>query len=258
MINEDKKHASALKVDKAVRDIRRRDRLPNGLVGDPIMNFETNNNDSELDQDSLVNNTELLSKRTTLAMKYTAEVCKQYNISDRAGSKVWNAVVKDLEEAGYLKKDESRDIIEELIVDRFKMRRSKQKFGEEVKFVLKDSLDREGGQVCIGADGKRDKKTRIEENLVLQGEDVVKRRVGQEEHQVYTKEPEGSYLDHSAIPEGTGRGLAMDFLGMIADTGSKKTLRVVLMDGCGVNLGWKIGMFVTIERELGCQLQTCK
>ena len=72
LINEDKKHASALKVNKAVRDIRRRDMLPNGLVGDPIMNFETNNNDSELDQDSLVNNTELLSKRTTLAMKYTA------------------------------------------------------------------------------------------------------------------------------------------------------------------------------------------
>ena len=56
------------------------------------------------------------------------------------------------------------------------------------------------------------------------------------------------------IPEGTGRGLAMDFLGVIADTGSKNTLRAVLMDGCGVNLGWKIGMFVTIERELGCQL----
>ena len=65
-----------------------------------------------------MNNTELLSKRTTLAMKYTAGVCKQYNISDRAGSKVWNAVVKDLEEAGYLKKDESRDIIEELIEDK--------------------------------------------------------------------------------------------------------------------------------------------
>ena len=78
--------------------------------------------------------------------------------------------------------------------------------------------------------------------------------MGQEEHQVYKKEPEGSYLDHSVIPEGTGRGLAMDFLGVIADTGSKNTLRAVLMDGCGVNLGWKIGMFVTIERELGCQL----
>ena len=77
--------------------------------------------------------------------------------------------------------------------------------------------------------------------------------MGQEEHQVYKKEPEGSYLDHSVIPEGTGRGLAMDFLGVIADTGSKNTLRAVLMDGCGVNLGWKIGMFVTIERELGFQ-----
>ena len=44
--------------------------------------------------------------------------------------------MKDLEEAGYLKKDESRDIIEEFIVDRFKMRRSKQKFGEEQKFFV--------------------------------------------------------------------------------------------------------------------------
>ena len=128
------------------------------------MNFETNKNDSELDQDSLVNNTELLSKRTTLAMKYTAEVCKQYNISDRAGSKVWNSVVKDLEEAGYLKKDESRDIIKEHIVDRFK---NKQKFGAKQNLFLMDSIDREGGQVCIDADGNRDKKTRIEENLVM-------------------------------------------------------------------------------------------
>ena len=95
---------------------------------DPIVNFESNNN--EADQDFLVNTTGLKSKRTTLAMKYTAGIC---NISDRAGSKVWNAVVKDLEEAGYLKKDESRDIIEELIVERFKMRRRKQQFGEELK-----------------------------------------------------------------------------------------------------------------------------
>ena len=33
--------------------------------------------------------------------------------------------------------------------------------------LLKDSLDREGGQVCIDAVGNRDKKTRIEENLVM-------------------------------------------------------------------------------------------
>ena len=72
--------------------------------------------------------------------------------------------MKNLEEAGYLKKDESRDIIKEHIVDRFK---NKQKFGAKQNLFLMDSIDREGGQVCIDADGNRDKKTRIEENLVM-------------------------------------------------------------------------------------------
>ena len=65
------------------------------------------------------------------------------------------------------------------------------------KFALSQRLeqeqvnDAENGLVCIGADGKRERKTLIEETVEVNGVLTLKRRTGVEEHQTYTTELEG-------------------------------------------------------------------
>ena len=81
--------------------------------------------------------------------------------------------------------------------------------------------------------------------------------IGTEEHAVYTKEPGGEYVGHSTIKNGTGRGLATDALEVLAETNSLETIKVVCCDGTAVNTGWKDGMFVHMERDLGRKLLLC-
>ena len=86
---------------------------------------------------------------------------------------------------------------------------------------------------CIGADGKRNKKTKQREVQVINGIETIKVVTKSQDHIVYTIEPEGSYLVHSEIPpkKGTGLGLAEDFLDVLIENNSETTLEAVVCDG---------------------------
>ena len=192
--------------------------------------------------------------QTRIRMTHKVAKLKQFSIFDRAGAHIWNAIIKDLEVAGKLKGEEDRYITEKLTATRYKIHRKKEKFANEHKDAKDEQIQMSGGYQCIGADGKRDKKTKICETVVIDGMEVEKRRTGSEEHQVYTSKPGGEYLDHSAITDGTCHGLGNDFLEVTAENNITETLRAILLDGCMSNVGWKSGLFVTVERNLGRQL----
>ena len=80
-----------------------------------------------------------------------------------------------------------------LVVDKSKYRREKVKFGARQKAKKKSKTD--GGFGCIGADGKRNKKTRVKEIQVINNKEVVKFTRKTREHIVYTTEPDGEYLE---------------------------------------------------------------
>lgn len=116
----------------------------------------------------------------------------------------------------------------------------------------KDRKDYENkrGIECIGCDGKRDKKTLIKKLVEVDGVSVEKHFKGTEEHVTYTTEPGGEYLTHSTVTDGTGKGLADDYLEVAAEVNALRSLLAVLLDGTGVNVGWKTGLHVHVEREL--------
>ena len=58
------------------------------------------------------------------------------------------------------------------------------------------------------------------------------------------------YLTHSTITNGTGRGFSRDLLDVIAEKDALESLLAILLDGTAVNVGWKEGLFVHVEREL--------
>ena len=73
------------------------------------------------------------------------------------------------------KKDEGRDIIENLTVDRYKIHREKEKFANQQKEVKSEQIKEYGGFEYIGVDGKRDSKTKICKTVVIDGKKVEKR-----------------------------------------------------------------------------------
>ena len=85
---------------------------------------------------------------------------------------------------------------------------------------------------------------------------VEKKKVGTEEHLTYTVEPPGDYLTHTTIPpgKGTGRDLANDFVDVLAENESTKTLEAIVADGTAVNTGWKDGFIGHVERDLSARL----
>ena len=126
--------------------------------------------------------------------------CVRYQVSDRAAVALYNAALKTV---GTLETNQ--------IVDKSKYRREKAKFGARQKEKKKNET--KDGIYCIGADGKRNKKTRVKEIQIINNKEVEKYLRKTREHMVYTSEPGGEYLEHSEIQEGkgTGKDLSEDF-----------------------------------------------
>ena len=100
--------------------------------------------------------------------------------SDRAAVALYNAALKTL---GPVETNK--------IVDKSKYRREKAKFGERQK--LKKKAQVAGGFGCLGADGKKNKKTRVKETQIINNKEVEKFLRKTREHIVYTGEPGGDY-----------------------------------------------------------------
>ena len=128
------------------------------------------------------------------------------------------------------------------------MQRSKKK---------KKKKDIKEGIECIGTDGKQNKKTMMTKIINVNGVEVKNHLVDCEEHIVYTHGPNGKYLTHTAPKNGTGRGLADDFVEIFAENESKESLCAVSCDVTAVNTGLKEGMFSHVERDHQKKLLLC-
>ena len=206
---------------------------------------EDNNNDSEFKavlRPSRGQQSEHNQNRINLDF-FIAEVVR-YGWSDRAAAAAFNAALKSI--------GKITDGDDKLAVDKNKIRRSRNTFAAKQKQKHKSKVETTGGLKCIGADGKRNKKTKHREVQVINGIETIKVVTKSQEHIVYTIEPEGSYLVHSEIPpkKGTGLGLAEDFLDVLIENNSETTLEAVVCDGTYTNIGWKDGMVAHLERKL--------
>ena len=187
---------------------------------------------------------------TTLDISlFVAEVAR-YGVPDRPASALWNAAVKCLQNNKCTKNhdDDEKTIVEKLTVDRYKIRRAKEKFARIQK--AKKTEETNDGIQCLGTDGKRDKRTLRKETVKVNNIETEKHFVGTEEHIVYTNEPKGDYLTHSAPEDGSGQGLAKDLLEVLAEHNSTESLKAICCDGTATNTGWKSGMLANVERTL--------
>ena len=169
---------------------------------------------------------------------------ERYGISDRAAASLLNAALKDL---NIIKDGKDKDA-----VDKYKIRRGRDSYRQKQKVKMKNKVEAAGGLTCLGADGKRDKKTRKRVVEIIDGKEFDKNVVTSEEHVAYTMEPSGEYLCHSTIDKdkGTGRGLADDFIDVLADHNSSGSIEAVVADGTNVNTGWRNGFIAHVERSL--------
>ena len=177
---------------------------------------------------------------------FIAEVVR-YGWSDRGAAAAFNAALKTV---GLI-----TDGDDKLASDHNKIRRARDSFGAKQKQKQKTKLKECGGLRCVGADGKRNKKTKQREIQIINGVETVKVVTKCQEHIVYTQEPPGSYLTHSEIApgKGTGKDLADDFLDILIENNSEATIEAVVCDGTNVNTGWKDGCLAHLERKLGMQ-----
>ena len=204
---------------------------------------DINNNevmDIEDDEEFIEKNIPSNQNRTDLS-DFVAEVIR-YGISDRAAAALYNGALKTI---GAITENETN-----LIVDQAKIRRSRDIFAARQKNIRKEKRQGDGGIKCFGSDGKRNKKTRVLEVEIVNGEPKEKYSMKAREHIVYTTEPGGEYLCHSEVLEGTGRDLANDFVDVIAEHESLDSIVAVLADGTNTNTGWKEGMIAHTERDL--------
>ena len=222
---------------------------PSSEMEEPCeMSQETEKNDSENndmetqdDQEYTVVTKPASNQNTTDMTFYTAEVCR-YGISDRAAAALYNAALKTV---NLISDDETK-----LVVDKSKVRRAREIFSAKQKNLRQERLQAGGGIQCLGTDGKRDKKTRVCEVQIINGEPKEKFSIKTREHIVYTQEPAGEYLCHSEVDKGTGRHLANDSMDVLAEHDSLESLLAVVADGTPTNTGWKDGMIAHLERDL--------
>ena len=217
------------------------------IVGPSVDNFEivdVNQNevmDTGEDCDYIEKSTISTTQNRTDLSSYIAEVIR-YGISDRAAAALYNGALKTIEA---IKENKTT-----LVVDQAKVRRSRDLFAARQKDIRKKKRQGEGGIKCFGSDGKRNKKTRVSEIEIVNGETKEKFSMKTREHIVYTSEPGGEYLCHSEVSKGTGRDLANDFVDVIAEHDSVDSIVAVLADGTNTNTGWKDGMIAHVERDL--------
>ena len=178
--------------------------------------------------------------RTDLSC-FIAEVIR-YGVSDRAAAALYNGALKTIKA---MEENETT-----IVVDQAKIRRSRDIFSARQRDIRKKKRQGDGGIKCFGSDGKRNKKTRVCEVNIVNGDPKEKFSLKTSEHIVYTTEPGGEYLCHSEISSGTGRDLANDFIEVKAEHESLDSIVAVVADGTNTNTGWKDGMIAHTERDL--------
>ena len=200
----------------------------------------SDNGENEKDMDINITISEQNDKETKqnrLKLDNFARECDRYGVPDRQAAALANALFVDI---GFIEPfSEAVDSESKNVIDKNKVRRERERIRRECK--NKKTVETQGGIKCFGFDGKRDRKTLIQKEIV--GEDGTEKIVqerGVEEHIAYTAEGEfgGTYLTHSTIPpnKGTGSDLAEDFKEIIIDFGSEDCVEAIVCDGTKVRI----------------------
>ena len=192
-------------------------------------------------------------KYNCMSLKYFARECDRYGISDRAGAKIGNGLLKDM---GLVNKED----MEKLICPT-KLRRERRKWGvilekEENALQLPQALYTDGKKVPTlvrqtvhtkvqvpGKTGKAAYRTVASTSNVLLVED----------HYPVIAEVGGKYVTHLTPEQGTGRALAKEIVDVIRER--NVDIRVLGMDGCSVNTGIHNGAIRMVEVMLGQVVQ---
>ncbi|XP_031339105.1 uncharacterized protein LOC116167737 isoform X3 [Photinus pyralis] len=174
------------------------------------------------------------NKQMRLRLKNLAAVCDRAGVSDRSGSLIASALLKDLDIIS--QKDKSK------IIDRSKLRRERQKMREDLQKLENPDSPLLG----LYFDGRKDK-------TIIQEERGNKRyrKTITEEHIVLLAEPGSRYIGHVTPISGTAssiKGGILQFLNLhFKDVSS---LVAIGCDGTAVNTGSKNGVVALIEKQL--------
>ena len=189
----------------------------------------------------------------TISLKNFARECERYGVSNRAGAKIGNGLLRDL---GMVKKNNK-----ELLICPSKLRRERKKWGaalekEEITKKLPQGFYTDGKKVPTlvrhtvenkiqvpGRTGRAAYRTVTKTSNILEVED----------HYPVLAEPGGSYITHMTPEEGTGYALAKEIVDVINER--KMDIRVIGMDGCAVNTGIHNGAIRWVEVMVGQALQ---
>ena len=200
-------------------------------------------------------NEEEKGEYNTLKLKNFVREVDRYQVSDRAAAKLANGLMIDL---GHVREGKSK-----LLIDPSKVRRERQKWGKRREEEHnKQDLMPEGG---LYTDGKKSKtfvkdvtetKVRIKGGRGKGAYKVVQKESNKfeiQDHYPILSQPSGEYVDHVTPKVGSGKEIAAELLTVVRERNVK--LRVLGMDGCGVNVGIHKGVIRCMEVELGEPIQ---
>ena len=177
-----------------------------------------NTGDSDSDWEDCDDVEEVTSEYNTMSLKHFAMECERYDVSDRAASKLGNALLRDL---GLVRRGDKAKLICPT-----RLRRQRKKWGASID---KEHAAKEFSQ-GIYTDGKRIptlvRETKVTKVKVPVGSGKAAYRtvhttgnkIAVEDHYPVVSQPGGHYVTHVTPPEGTGLALANELVPVIKES----------------------------------------
>ena len=174
--------------------------------------------------------------------------CVRADVSSRTAAALADALIRDLLKAHLLSDDFD---VQSMTVDKSRMDREKAR----VKVDASEQTESEG-LICVGVDGKDDTKTLSHKVIVDEsGERKLKQVTEKEHHLTFTQETgpkRGEYLTHRSVGlKKSGAMLGGVTKGVLVEFKSEETVRAILCDNTATNTGYKTGLVVSLEKEIG-------
>ena len=204
-----------------------------------------------VDINETVNQEKGMSGQNRLKLKIFARECDRYKISNRAGAKLANALMKDI---GFVTKSDTKHL-----VCPSKLRRERSKWGKLAEHLHSekkpeaglyfdgkkcDTLVRDTNYVDVQGRGRGGKKKTIS---------TTSTKIYSEEHYSCVSQPSGDYLSHVSPASGSGKDIAQELSDLVRERGIELT--VCGCDGTAVNTGKHNGALRHLEINLDKPVQ---
>ena len=172
------------------------------------------------------------------------------------------ALILDLEEMGLFKLIDGISIAS-IRLDKAKLNRQQNKMKVKSDDHLSDGVK---NLLCIGVNGKKDKRTLKYDKMEINGEIKIKKNKGEEHHLTLTKEPgteTGTYLTHRVVPikGATGDVCADHVLSVLQEFDSVDSITGIRVNNTAVNTAKDKGIVAQLKKKLkrnlhviGCSL----